>query len=117
MVKLKTGISYSLIFWVFTQNIIRDWHETLPYLTNVINTAYSLVIRDNPFYILFGWDFQIPYNEIIESRQYYNDSEDYKQKFINRMRKTHKLVKQEIEKSKRKQEAKNIKNVKGELDF
>ena len=68
----------------------------------MINTAYSPVIRDNPFYILFGRDFRIPYNEIIESRQYYNESEDYKQEFINRMRKTYKLVKQEIEKSKTK---------------
>ena len=33
------------------------------------------------------------------------------------MIKTHKLIKQEIEKSKRKQEAKDILNVKGEFDF
>ena len=33
------------------------------------------------------------------------------------MRKTYKLVKLEIEKSKGKQEPKNILNVKGELDF
>ena len=97
---------FSNILSIYTKENGRDWHETLPYLTNVINTAYSPVICDNPFYILFGRDFRIPYNEIIESRQYYNDSEDYKQEFINRMRKTYKLVKQEIEKSKRKQEAK-----------
>ena len=33
------------------------------------------------------------------------------------MRKAYKLVKQEIEKSKTKQEAKNIQNVKGDLTF
>jgi len=33
------------------------------------------------------------------------------------MRKTYKLVKQEIEKSKIKQKAKNIQNFKGELNF
>ena len=109
---------FSNILGIYTKgDDRRDWHETLPYLTNVINTAFSPVIRDNPFYILFGRDFRIPYNEIKESRQYYNDSEDYKQEFINRMRKTYKLVKQEIEKSKIKQEAKNIQNVKGELNF
>ena len=108
---------FSNILSIYTKENRRDWHETLPYLTNVINTAYSRVIRDNPFYILFGRDLRIPYNEIIESRQHYNDSRDYKQEFINRMRKTYKLVKQEIEKSKRQQEAKNTPNVKGEIDF
>ena len=87
---------FSNILGIYTKGDRRDWLETLPYLTNVINTAYSPVIRDNPFYMLFRRDFRIPYNEIIESRQYYNDSEDYKQEFINRMRKTYKLVKQEI---------------------
>ena len=70
---------FSNILGFYTKDNRRDWHETLLYLTNVINTAFFLIIRDNPFYISFGRDFRIPYDEIIESRQYYNDSEDYKQ--------------------------------------
>ena len=56
---------FSNILSIYTKGNRKDWHETLPYLTNVINTAYSPVMRDNLFYILFGRDFRIPYNEII----------------------------------------------------
>ena len=84
---------FSNILGTYTKDNRREWHVTLPFLTNVINTAFSPVIRYNPFYKVFGQDFRIPYDEFIESKQYYNDSVDYKQEFINRMRKTYKLVK------------------------
>jgi len=60
---------FSNILGIYKKDKRRDWHETLPYLVNVINTAFSPVIPDDPFYILFGRDFRTPYDEIIESRQ------------------------------------------------
>ena len=51
---------FSNILGIYTKENRKDWHETLPYLTNVINTAFSPVVKDNPFYILFGRDFRIP---------------------------------------------------------
>ena len=55
MIKLKTDISYFLILQEFTQKIIKEIvTKLIPCLTDVINTAFSPVIRDKPFYILFG---------------------------------------------------------------
>ena len=51
---------FSNILGIYIMGDRRDWHETLPYLTNVIHTAYSPVICDNPFYVLFGREFIIP---------------------------------------------------------
>jgi transposase InsO family protein len=88
---------FSNVLSIYKKENRNDWDQFLPDLTNIINTAYSETTKDNPFYSLFGRDFRIPYDEIIQSPQYYNKTEDYKQECINRMRKTYKIVRQELE--------------------
>lgn len=62
---------------------------------------------------MFGYDFKLPYGEIINSRQFNNDSCDYKQEFINRMMQPNKIVKQELEKATLKREVKHKPSIKG----
>jgi hypothetical protein len=88
---------FSNVLSVYTKDNRNDLDKFLPYLTNVINSAYLETTKENPFYLLYGRNFRITYEEIIESRQYYNSTKDNKQEFINRMRKTYKIVRRELE--------------------
>jgi hypothetical protein len=57
---------FSNVFSIYTKDNRSDWDQFLPYST-VINTAYSETTKESPFYLLFGCNFKIPYQEVIES--------------------------------------------------
>jgi hypothetical protein len=67
---------FSNVLSIYTKDNRNDWDQFLPCLTNVINTAYSETTKKIQFFLLFGRDFKITYQVVIESRQYYNNTED-----------------------------------------
>jgi transposase InsO family protein len=67
---------FSNIMSIYTKDNRNYWDQFLPYLTNVINSTYSEKTKESPFYLLFGRDFRILNEDIIESQQYYNNTED-----------------------------------------
>ena len=45
---------FSNVLSIYTKDNRNDWDQFLPYLTNVINTAFSEVTKKTSFYLLFG---------------------------------------------------------------
>ena len=61
ILKIDTNSS---ILGIYTKDNRKDWHETLPYLTHVIYSAFSPTINDNPSYVLFGRTFEYPMTKL-----------------------------------------------------
>ena len=96
--RINKIIKQCLRFFVDRQQ--RDWDEALPLILFAYRNAYNSVTKDTPFFLLYGYDPALPYDEIKNNKTpLYDTLDNYKSALIESMRTTFRVVEENIEKA------------------